>query len=666
MTAGCQSGFSIEDAELLGNRKALTITLYTLVEDSTTEDDIKIVGEELSKITESLYTTKLILVGLKKDAYEAKIAELFVAYDKTVAKQKEDESIQKSLDKASKEQAKKDKAAGLTQAPTKRPTEPPKTTELYTERVIYPEVAKDQLDIFLITSPGMFYGLATGNFAFSPIEGFLTTPECRLTGMDDELNTKAKVLKEYLFPSVMMAGQFGDKTLAIPTNKAIGTASYIAVNRRLVDEYNAVVEEHNKLAEEHNKAIDDAAKAAAEDTGETGEVAAEPAPAVEEAVKMEKMAKLDLNKVKEYQHLTAYLEWVKEMYPGEVALMEGPFLALKNYDPLFPEMPDFALVANAPKVPVYTPVQPATETAAATTPESPATEKENDETIDPDAPTTITPTTTRNNPAPPSPVLAIPKPSISNKYYSAGAVLNNAALNQEYREKGLFETAPIPADKERAAFIFQGTLEDMVTKRDREKDENGENIYEYIMYGNPMATKENLQSSMYAISVSSKIPTMRCMEIITLLNTNKKFKNTFQYGKEGEHFIYNDNGEIEVISDGYKINMDYTGNHFIADLEKGSNHNKWQLAQEHNINVINSVFLQLYIDLTKLPPADQDAIPVINELSQQVNQVLLSGSYLDEYPDLDSYVEYISVLFEEAGDMQLLKAIKEQTNPPEE
>ena len=627
----CNSGGTVND--LQANRKALTITLYTIVEDSTTPEALALVEKELSAITQSKYTTKLVLIGLKKSEYEAEITRLFQAYDADQEKQKEEASIEASKAKASKEQARKDKAAGITQAPTKKPTEPPKTTELYTERIEYPKVAKDQLDIFLINSSDMFYQLASGKFAYVPKEGATPSYECRLVGMDDELNTKAKVLKEYLHPSVLTAGQFGDKTVAIATNKMIGAATYIAINKRLADAFNAYVEKFNADAEEFNK------------TAEKNDM-------------IDKMAKLDFAKVKEYQHLTEYLAWVKANEPG-VALIEGPFVPLKNFDLLFPDMPDFPIVASAGKTPVYTPEQPPTEppTKAPTAP--PTDDDGNLITADPNITTTIPPTTNKPKPTPAQTVLSPDKITLTNKFSSAAynTIVN---LNNEFRSKGLFETAAIPADKERAAFIVKGTLEDKM--RWEATDLYG---YEYIMYGNPIASKSNLQSSMYAISVSSKITTMRCMEIITLLNTSKQFKNIFQYGKEKVHFIYNDNGEIERISEDYMINMDYTGNHFIADLMAGENPNKWQIAQQHNLTVVNSPFLKFYLDLTKLTPADEEAIPVLNELGKKFNQELMSGIVPWEYADIDTYIEeFIIPALEDAGSADLVKTLKEQTNPP--
>ena len=621
----CNSGESVED--LPQNRKAVTMTILYCVDDSTTPEALAEVEKELNYITEQRYTTRIKLVGLKKGEYEAEIARRFEVYDEEQEKLKEEASIQASLEKVSKEQARRDKAAGITQAPTKRPTEPPKTTELYTQRIEWPKTTDDQLDVFLITSAEMFAELAKAE---------------RLAGMDDELNTKAKVLKEYIHPSIMMAGQYGDKTVAIPTNKIIGTATYMAVNTDLVAEYNSYVEAFN----ESLKNNDDS-----DALGDEGK--SDPKKAV------------DLKKLTEYQHLTEYLEWVKEYRP-DVALIEGPFQPLKNFNLLFPEMPEFALVSGSGKTLVYVPEQEPTEPPTKAPTEPPTDDEGNlipEETEDP-ASTTVPPTTNKPKNTPAVTTLSPDNISLTNKYTSS-AFLNIVKLNMEYREKGLFESSAVPADKERAVYIAQGTLEDRLAWEAADKA-NGFN-YEYILYGNPVADKADLQNGMYAISVSSKITVSRCMEIITLLNTNKKFKNTFQYGKEGVHYNYTDNGRIERLSSEYMVNTNYTGNTFIADLMEGDNPNKWEIAKDHNLNVVNSVFLQFYLDKKKLSPASEEAIPEIYKLSKEFNDILMSGNIPAEYEDLDEYIdEYVKPAFDDAGWTDLFPDIRTQTNPPQD
>ena len=612
----CQSGDSIVD--IVANRRPVTLTLLTIVGDSTTPEGIAEVEKELNLITESRFTTRIKLVGLTQSEYEAEIARRFEVYDEEEEKLKEEASIEASLRRASQDRARQERAAGITQPATRKPTEPPRTTELYTQRIQWPDITENQIDIFLITSSDMFAELLE---------------DSRLESVDDELTTKAKVLREYIHPSVMMAGTYNERTFAIPTNKAIGTATYIAVNKRLAEEYNLYAEAYNL-----SLAADEAE---------------------------DRLSVVNLDRLSEYNHLTDYLAWVKANRPG-AALIEGPFVPLKNYESLFPDMPYFPSVSSLGAVGtarplVYTPEQEPTE-APTRAPTEPPTDADGQLIVEETASTTIPATTLppRNTPA----VTNLEPASIAmqNKYTHASFTAI-AKLNQEFRELGLFETSQIPDDRERAAYLITGTLEDMMNRQIIDAA-NGFD-YEYILYAHPIASKEELQKSMYAVSVSSKVPVMRCMEIITLLNTNSKFKNIFQYGVPGTHHFYNDDGRIEYINDDYMMNMDHTGNHFIADLAVGDHPNKWQLAKVHNLNVVSSVFLNFYFDKTKLTADAEEAIPELNSLGERFYNILINGNIPSEYEDIDDYIAgFVTPEFEAAGWTDFHAEVRTQTNPP--
>ncbi|MCL2773177.1 MAG: ABC transporter substrate-binding protein, partial [Oscillospiraceae bacterium] len=455
----------------------------------------------------------------------------------------------------------------------------------------------NQMDIFLITSSEMFEKYASAD---------------RLAQLDDELNTKAKVLNEYIHPSIMMAGQYNGKTLAIPTNKAIGTFTYIAVNKRLADKYG-----------------------------------------------------LDLTKVKDYSDLTDYLVQVKANEP-DVALMEGPFEPVNKFDQLFTDMPDFAIQSAAGKSLVYTPQQDPTEPPPTTT-AAPETDADGNvvtseattaaDTADAQD-TTIPPTTSKPQPIPAKTNTTPDAINISNMYTNS-AYDNVAKTNQDFRDKGLFETAPIPDGKERAAFVFTGTLEEQMARQAADKYD-----YDYIVYANPMATKSDLQNGMYAVSVSSPSTVTRAMEVITMMNTNTQFKNIFEYGVEGTNYIVNDSGLIQRTNQDYMVDMNYTGNNFIADLTTDDNPNKWEIAKQQNLSVVNSVFLNFYLDKTKLTPASLASLDPINTLSQEVKQALLTGNIPTDYADIASYIsDYVTPAFKDAGADDLITDIKNQTNP---
>jgi len=580
--ASCESGSGVID---ITNRKAAMLVIYYQVEDSTTPEAIAMVERELNFITEGKFTTRIRLVGLKKNEYEAAVDRAFAAYDVEQQRLAEIASSIRVSERASREQAKADRAAGIPTVRTQRPTEPPRTTALYTERIQWPEIKNEQIDIFLITSSEMFERLVQ---------------EDRLATLDDELNTKAKILREYIHPSTMMAGQHNDRTFAIPTNKMIGEATYLAVNKRLAEKY-----------------------------------------------------ELDISRVRDWRDLTEWLETVKAN-ERDIAMVENGPVYPTNYEAFFPEFENFAIQAAGGRTLVYMPEQAPTEAPARAA--APQTDEEGNAVAE-DA-TTIPATTLAPKPIP-ARTITEPDPITVSNMYTSSLWAAYAALNQEWREKGLFESNA-PADKERAVYQITGTLVDKIEYEQRDLANGYE--YEYLTLVNPRATKEDLRNGMYAVSVST--PNVgRAMEIVTLLNTNKQFKNIFTYGVEGEHFIFNEDRQIERIHTDYMVNTDYTGNHFIADLLAGENPRKWDIAKQHNLEVINSVFLKFNFDRSKLSAESLGSLGRINTLSQEVRRAYLNGLPAG-YATWDDYIyDYVTPEFENAGAPDLIRNIREQTSP---
>jgi hypothetical protein len=252
--------------------------------------------------------------------------------------------------------------------------------------------------------------------------------------------------------------------------------------------------------------------------------------------------------------------------------------------------------------------------------------------------------------------------------YTAAIWRQFGVLNQEWREKGLFESN-VADDRERAVYQIKGTLEDMLAYQARDLANGFE--YEYIIMTPPRALKEELQTAMFGISVSSpSVP--RAMEIITLLNTNRQFKNIFTYGVEGEQFVYNEDRQIERLNYNYNVNMDYTGNHFIADLLAGQNPNKWRIAMDHNLDVVNSVFLNLYFDQGRLNEESLASLSRLNSLGEEIRQAYLNGlpprpaDYEGETWEWDDYFfDYVTPAFDEAGARDLIANIRDQTSVEE-
>ncbi len=120
-------------------------------------------------------------------------------------------------------------------------------------------------------------------------------------------------------------------------------------------------------------------------------------------------------------------------------------------------------------------------------------------------------------------------------------------------------------------------------------DENGNEYFLYVAKY-PKADEESLYGNMFAISANTK-QTQACMEVITLINTNAKVRNLLQYGiKQGEQLegqtpnyaIDEDTGVLKRLNDLYMMDIEKTGNCFIAYPEEGLPADYWEDSKAQN------------------------------------------------------------------------------------
>lgn len=105
------------------------------------------------------------------------------------------------------------------------------------------------------------------------------------------------------------------------------------------------------------------------------------------------------------------------------------------------------------------------------------------------------------------------------------------------------------------------------TLRDRYADD-----YEVKVLSVPTLTEETAYESMFAVtSYSANFD--RAMEVIMLLNTNTEAKNLLQYGVEGVHYEFDDDGNMVYLNSNYRMNNLYTGNALLAYPAPGESAN---------------------------------------------------------------------------------------------
>ncbi len=120
-------------------------------------------------------------------------------------------------------------------------------------------------------------------------------------------------------------------------------------------------------------------------------------------------------------------------------------------------------------------------------------------------------------------------------------------------------------------------------------DENGKEYFLYVAKY-PVADDDAIYGNMYAVSANTK-SVQACVEVITLINTDPEVRNLLQYGiMQGEqpdgvaynYHIDEDTGVLVRDNDLYMMDIEKTGNCFIAHPEEGLPADYWEDAKAQN------------------------------------------------------------------------------------
>ncbi len=224
--ASCGEEDDLSDVGADAVASAMTLTIWGIKDEGTTDEAIAMVEEAMSKITQAQFNTAVKLNLLTEDEYdkalEAKMDEIQEKLDL--------EAAEAEAKKQAEKEAKKNQANGETTTAGEE-SSAEESSELADETILneygmvetlYPEIEDDQLDIFLMTDYAMFKKYSDKGV---------------LMALDEQLSAGSKILKSYIHPTILAAGKVGKTTYAIPTNQPIGEYTYMLLNKDLMDEY---------------------------------------------------------------------------------------------------------------------------------------------------------------------------------------------------------------------------------------------------------------------------------------------------------------------------------------------------------------------------------------------------------------------------------------------
>ncbi len=143
----------------------------------------------------------------------------------------------------------------------------------------------------------------------------------------------------------------------------------------------------------------------------------------------------------------------------------------------------------------------------------------------------------------------------------------------------------------------------------------------------PRATDEDVYGSMFAIGANTS-DSSRAMEIVTYMNTDARIRNLLQYGVEGTNYTLETDAETgkvwakETSANVYKMDINKTGNLFIAHPNSAEAIKEWEFGKEQNryVNAYPTVGLFFNMENRAL---DKATIETLNLVSAQYKAKVL-------------------------------------------
>lgn len=240
--AGC-SKKNDEDVQAVADteessRTSMTLSLWLPTEEGTTEEAIKLVEEEINKLTTAKYDTAIEFHAIPRDEYWDTVK---TKMDGITAVYEEEEAAEA----ARRKELKALRAQGIKVEETETEAETIEEEEtmvndLGVTVVKYPEVGEKQMDIFLVTSYQDYMDLIDKDLI-----------QC----LDSELSGASKILNTYIYPTFFeMADESG--IYAVPNNHPVGDFQYLLINKELVDQYDYDIDDLKTLLKAKNFIID--------------------------------------------------------------------------------------------------------------------------------------------------------------------------------------------------------------------------------------------------------------------------------------------------------------------------------------------------------------------------------------------------------------------------
>lgn len=200
---------------------------------------------------------------------------------------------------------------------------------------------------------------------------------------------------------------------------------------------------------------------------------------------------------------------------------------------------------------------------------------------------------------------------------------------QDYKDKTTPADSTVPYNsttlKDGQSFalgFIKGNEGDVISYRDE---------YEVIVVEKPRMTAETIYGNMFGVFSNMSEDTARvnrCMEIITLINTDVEARNILQYGIEGVHYRIDDKtGVLERLNQDYIMDVNKTGNVLLAHAEEGLAPETVDYMRQQNIDADLYPTSNVLLNLNEIDP---ELVKEENALSKKYDDMIKACKNLEE------------------------------------
>jgi len=136
----------------------------------------------------------------------------------------------------------------------------------------------------------------------------------------------------------------------------------------------------------------------------------------------------------------------------------------------------------------------------------------------------------------------------------------------------------------------------------------------------------------------------RCMDIITLINTDPTVRTILQYGVEGIHWDYMEDTEetsIEIINDDYKMNLVETGNVFMTYPGEGIPMSYWEAGKQQNLDTKINPFFGFSVYINEESQLILDSVDKLSDEMFKKMEAMSAEEFEASVEDMKDYVSNV-------------------------